>query len=81
MALVEFIHKPGTDHGPCNFACYHKDCLEKRRLAGARCLVCRHPIGFDSSFRRGADDRPIHAGCLESVRPSALADHVLNSPD
>jgi len=41
---------PGTELGPCETNCQHRDCAETRRMAETRCFICGEPIGYDQAF-------------------------------
>lgn len=43
---------PGTEYGPCEGECQHRDCGETRRMAEAECAHCDKPIGYDVRFYR-----------------------------
>jgi hypothetical protein len=62
------LPKPGTEYGPCDPDCAHRDCAETRRMATENCGICQKPIGYDVRFydEHGRDERNlVHAACLE----------------
>lgn len=60
MPPVSFIHRPGTDPGPCNYYCDHRQCREQRLAASRGCRNCMKEIGFDRSYRE-TESGPVHA--------------------
>lgn len=44
------LAKPGTDAGPCNGVCEHRDCAITRGMAEADCAICGEKIGYDVRF-------------------------------
>ncbi len=41
---------PGTEAGPCEGTCDHRDCAGTRAMAEAPCKRCCEPIGYDAKF-------------------------------
>jgi hypothetical protein len=65
MASVT-IPKPGTRLGPCLEYCQHKDCADHRKSAGALCVFCRKPIGYNVPMAYHAlDGAEAHWACIE----------------
>lgn len=65
MAYV-ILPRPGTEYGPCEEACEHRDCAQTREIAAATCRLCGEPIGYET--KASADDaeypgRYIHSLC------------------
>lgn len=59
---------PGTEYGPCLDPCLHRDCVETRRMALARCDFCGDPIGYDVRYyRTDTGNDYAHAPCLETA--------------
>ena len=44
------LSAPGTEHGPCEEICAHKDCALTRKMATVLCHHCGQPIGYDRGF-------------------------------
>ena len=44
------IAKPGSENGPCIEECKHLDCEDARSMADTLCLICKHPIGYETRF-------------------------------
>jgi len=44
------LSPPGTESGPCEEECIHKDCASTRFLASRLCAECGEPIGYDTRF-------------------------------
>lgn len=67
------IGAPGTEYGPCEQECHHRDCAENRALAHSSCSWCREPIGFDTMFYRDDAEegdglaRYVHRVCAEQA--------------
>lgn len=40
----------GTDYGPCEGECEHRDCAQTRRMALSLCRICGSQIGYDRDF-------------------------------
>ncbi len=62
------LSKPGTDFGPCETDCKHRDCQQTRDMATKSCGICSEPIGYDRRFYRDNETTPPkyhHALCLE----------------
>lgn len=62
---------PGSECGPCERACTHRDCQATRMLADSACDLCGDPIGYDRAMFSNWTDRrghehgsPVHEGCL-----------------
>ena len=64
---------PGTDHGPCESECEHRDCAGTRAMAAAPCKHCGEPIGYDTKFYDTRDrsedsaDRDINRGLVHAL--------------
>ncbi len=58
------LPKPGSEYGPCEGTCNHRDCAETRQTAAKVCEFCKMPIGYGVRFY---DDVAgiCHANCLE----------------
>lgn len=56
------IAKPGSNRGPCDFECAHRDCAELHAIASERCALCGDPIGFERNFCKRPEG-------IESPRP------------
>ncbi len=62
---------PGTERGPCEGGCEHRDCATTRRWAESDCWYCDEPIGYEVRFysltMRDAEGRRrlVHARCEE----------------
>lgn len=64
------LASPGTEYGPCENDCDHRDCTATRKMAATVCRICKVQIGYDRRFysegdpvqmvRRGL----VHAVCL-----------------
>ncbi len=76
MAAIT-VPAPGTEYGPCEEPCAHRDCAESRHMAAAICRFCERPIGYETRlYNDGASGSYdlVHALCLEeSVEGSARA--------
>ena len=61
------LSPPGTEFGPCEDACGHRDCARTRQMAATVCRFCEKPIGYDRRFYQGPEgpDDLDHASCLE----------------
>jgi hypothetical protein len=62
------IPAPGTELGPCEGSCAHRDCEESRRMAAAVRRFCERPIGYGTRlYNEGAFGSYdlVHALCLE----------------
>lgn len=57
------IPEPGTEYGPCEDGCAHRDCEESRTMAAIPCRICRAPIDYQTPFFT-QDDTPVHAMCF-----------------
>jgi hypothetical protein len=44
------LPKPGTEYGPCEKGCDHKDCAWTRKTVESICRFCDKPIGYDRGF-------------------------------
>lgn len=44
------LSPPGTEWGPCEQECQHRDCAQTRRMAGMACRICGETIGYDRQF-------------------------------
>ena len=59
---------PGTEYGPCEDECQHRDCAATRERAAFICRYCGEPIGYDTRFYiegRPIDLLAVHALCAE----------------
>lgn len=54
---------PGTQYGPCEGDCDHRDCAATRRMASAKCRICGEPIGYERRFFI-EDGASVHEVCL-----------------
>lgn len=54
---------PGTELGPCEGGCAHKDCAATRRDAATPCRICGEPIGYDRPFHY-EEGGAVHHSCL-----------------
>ena len=63
MAAIQ-ISKPGSEFGPCDEDCYHKDCIESRKTASSICSICGEKIGYERYFYV-TDEGYVHAVCEE----------------
>lgn len=63
-----YLSKPGTEYGPCEGGCEHRDCAATREMAATVCRFCGEPIGYDRGFYWGdrIEDRA-HASCAEAA--------------
>lgn len=64
MAYIT-LSKPGTEWGPCEGECEHRDCAATRENATKICRICDKPIGYENKFC--GDDTPgelVHWLCL-----------------
>jgi hypothetical protein len=70
------LPEPGTEFGPCEHDCEHKDCAETVAMAASICWRCERPIGFKRRFYRMQDGSEagasgesylVHAGCEEDA--------------
>jgi hypothetical protein len=61
------LPKPGTELGPCDWPCRHKDCVETRMMAASVCRFCSTPVGYERRFYKD-DERAgyVHASCAEA---------------
>ena len=57
------LSKPGTEYGPCEDECSHRDCKASRATADDKCIFCKEPIGYDTSFYDEDDGKHSHALC------------------
>ncbi len=59
---------PGTELGPCEPSCEHRDCANTRRMAAINCGICGKPIGYETNFYKADDDEGYtkleHALCV-----------------
>lgn len=70
------LSKPGTEFGPCQSACVHKDCNQTRTMARTKCVYCDQAIGYETRFYK--DDKGlVHAECHED----AIAKEQKGVPD
>lgn len=44
------LPRPGTDLGPCDDDCQHRDWAATREQAATECIHCDEPIGYDTPF-------------------------------
>lgn len=44
------LPRPGTEYGPCEEKCEHRDCAQTRKMAEAECSICDKEIGYDRGF-------------------------------
>ncbi len=44
------LPEPGSEHGPCQDGCEHRDCAWTRKAAESICRFCDKPIGYDRGF-------------------------------
>jgi hypothetical protein len=44
------LPRPGTENGPCEEPCEHRDCALTRRMANTDCAICHIRIGYDRRF-------------------------------
>lgn len=44
------LSPPGTEYGPCEGECQHRDCASTRRMASLPCRICGEEIGYETSF-------------------------------
>jgi hypothetical protein len=44
------LPEPGTEYGPCEKSCDHKDCAWTRKAAESICRFCDKPIGYDRGY-------------------------------
>lgn len=66
------LPKPGSEVGPCEGECKHKDCAETRSMAGAICPICDKPVGYETRFYHSTGEL-VHAACLEDQIEAARA--------
>ena len=52
---------PGTEYGPCEADCQHRDCASGRTMLASKCRLCGEQIGPDRPFYRD-DDAPAPEG-------------------
>lgn len=65
MAYIT-LPRPGTEHGPCEENCGHRDCKAARKDAAKTCRICKKPIGYETAFFKDNQtaDGLVHASCL-----------------
>ena len=61
------IPKPGTEYGPCETECQHRDCAASRKMSTAVCRYCSEPIGYDVRFYQEDGEQIVHALCAEEA--------------
>jgi len=60
--------KPGTQFGPCQEGCKHKDCAELKGMAQSMCRFCQKAIGWGGRYYRSQLSGDLaHAACLETA--------------
>lgn len=63
------LSAPGSEYGPCESECWHRDCSLTRDMAAAVCSHCGESIGYDTRFYNVSDmkqpDTYVHASCEE----------------
>lgn len=60
------LPKPGSKYGPCKKqSCGHLDCVEQRKMAVTKCVICDIPIGYEKRFYDERERGLVHAVCLE----------------
>lgn len=57
------LPEPGTDYGPCEGECSHRDCKETKEMAKKECPECGEKIGYGVRFYE-KDGKLYHASCL-----------------
>jgi len=60
------LPRPGTQLGPCEDTCEHRDCAATRALAAAPCFDCGQPIGYDTRFYQLDKDAYSHYVCAHA---------------
>lgn len=63
---ASWIPRPGGPFGPCRGECDHRECLDARRQADAKCELCPLPIGYEVPFFERESAGFVHARCAES---------------
>lgn len=64
------LSSPGTEYGPCENDCDHRDCAATRTMAATVCRICKVQIGYDRRFYSEGDPAKmvrrglVHAVCL-----------------
>jgi hypothetical protein len=63
------LSRPGTNAGPCEGHCEHKDCAVHRQAAAQVCPECLLPIGYDRPIMRGeiGTEGLWHVECLQKA--------------
>ena len=66
------LSAPGTEFGPCETDCHHRDCAATRIAAQGACQICGEPIGYDRRYYIASDGLPgrgpwEHADCVEAA--------------
>lgn len=51
MSLQMIVPAPGSELGPCEWDCTHKNCVASRTCAAALCEACSKKIGYEMPFR------------------------------
>ena len=75
---VSILPAPGTEYGPCESECQHRDCAQTRQMATEVCRFCDKPIGFGVSFYDDPEKPDsnvsglVHAICLEKAIETAF---------
>ncbi|RJX17704.1 MAG: hypothetical protein C4570_07825 [Ammonifex sp.] len=59
------LPKPGTEYGPCEKPCKHRDCNLTKQMAETPCGLCGKPIGYGTRFYMTAVNQLAHAACEE----------------
>lgn len=64
------LSPPGSDYGPCERECGHRDCQATRELAAEVCRICKITIGYETRFYREQNHpeggKLVHGLCLEN---------------
>lgn len=66
------ISPPGSEFGPCESDCTHRDCAESRMMAEVLCGLCHERIGYDVRLY-GSGRKLDHAACREKDADSCPA--------
>ena len=61
------LPRPGSEYGPCEGSCPHRDCAASHEMAARICPLCTHPIGYGVRFFQDSDEPSVfhHAECVE----------------
>lgn len=58
---------PGTEFGPCELPCEHKECNETERMSQVPCPFCLVPIGYETRYYNLEGKQLVHAICFEDI--------------